>query len=266
MSPEQALALATARWPSWKVERAFLARLAEGVVELESPDAFEAEDFYLATAALEAVPAAVREVQALVALQFSALGGFRLSRAELEDLEATLFAELLTTTPSAPPRLSRYLGRGPLGGWLRVTAAHRAVSFLRRQRRTVSADDDALLGSLEAPSEVPELAALKSRYRGVVSQAFKAAIAGLEVRERNLLRQHYLDQLTLEELAALYRVHRATAARWLANARVSLLEQTRTRVGEALNIPRADVDSLMRVVQSRLDLSAGLFLTSSATP
>ena len=103
---------------------------------------------------------------------------------------------------------------------------------------------------------------MKEKYRGEFSAAFRRAIAKLELRERNLLRQHYLDELSLEDVASLYRVHRATAARWLSSARSGLLALTRQELAAALGLPAHEVDSLMRLLQSRLDFSAGVFLAS----
>jgi RNA polymerase sigma-70 factor (ECF subfamily) len=261
MTPHEYLTRALARWPALGVEHTFVARLNSDLIEGLQPGEFQPEDFYLACAAAKGVPAAVQEVSALLTAQFRALGHFRLPAAILEEIQAQVAASLLVGTPGAPARLERYSGRGPLAGWLRVTATREVLDWLRKQRREVPQDDEALLGDLEAPAEAPELSHLKERYRGEFSAAFRRAIQSLEVRERNLLRQHYLDELSLEELAGLYRVHRATAARWLAAARATLLERTRDQISEALGLNRLEVDSLMRLVQSRLDLSAGVFLS-----
>jgi RNA polymerase sigma-70 factor (ECF subfamily) len=64
-------------------------------------------------------------------------------------------------------------------------------------------------------------------------------------------------------MSVLYRVHRSTVARWLADARAALLDETRTEVSQKLGVHRHEVESLMRVVSSRLDLSAGFFLSAN---
>lgn len=259
MTPHEYLNQALVRWPDFRVEHAFLARLGSGALELGA-QSFAPEDFYLSCAALKGVPEAVKEVEAMLATQFAELGHFRLQAAELEDIRARLLGELLVA--EGRPRLERYSGAGPLAGWLRVVATREVLSFLRRNRREPAPSDEALLGTLESPAESPEIILLKERHRGQLSEAFLRAIRSLEPRQRNLLRQHYLDELSLEEVAALYRVHRATAARWLAQARAELLSRTREEISRALGLPRSEVDSLMNLVQSRLDLSAGLFLSA----
>jgi RNA polymerase sigma-70 factor (ECF subfamily) len=251
------------RWPDFGVEHAFLSRLNSGIIEQGVSEEFAPEDFYLACAALKGVPGAVKEVEALLAAKFRALSHFRLPAATLDDIRAQLLAGLLVSAPEAPARLERYAGRGVLAGWLRVTATREVLSWLKSRQREPVDDDEAMLGSIESPAEAPELQHLKDRYRGQFSEAFRRAIQGLEVRQRNMLRQHYLDELSLEELASLYNVHRATAARWLAAARTALLEKTRDEISQALGLNRFEVDSLMRLVQSRLDFSAGIFLSAA---
>lgn len=266
MTPHEQLNVALSSWPDFGVEHTFLARLGSLALGAADTELFAAGDFYLACAALKGVPAAVKEVEAMLAARFGELGHFRLQAAELEDLRAHLLAELLVAPSSALPRLERYSGVGPLAGWLRVVATREVLSGIRRNQREPPRGDEALLGTLESPAESPELAVLKERYRGELSAAFRQAIGSLEPRQRNLLRQHYLDELSLEEVAAMYRVHRATAARWLAAARAELLERTRDEICRSLKLESFEVDSLMRLVQSRLDLSAGIFLSAQREP
>ena len=59
----------------------------------------------------------------------------------------------------------------------------------------------------------------------------------------------------MDELATSYRVHRATIARWLARARQDLLERTRQRLALAVGASGAEVDSIVRVLGSELDVS-----------
>jgi RNA polymerase sigma-70 factor (ECF subfamily) len=260
-TPGHLLLKALDRWPDLGAEHTFLARLNSGMLDAATLDAFVPEDFYVACAALKKHSAAVAHITQLLDSQVKQLGHLRLRPSELDDVRLALAAELFVAPEPKRPRLERYSGVGPLGGWLRVVATRDALLWLRRHAREVTPDDDALLGELDSPAESPELVHLKARFSGQLSASFKKAIAGLEARQRNVLRQHYLDELTLEDLAALYHVHRATAARWLADAKAALLERTRNQLSDELGINRLEVDSIMRLVQSRLDLSAGIFLT-----
>lgn len=263
VTPGQLLLGAVERWPDLGVEHVFLGRLNSLALDAQSLEGFVPADFYLACGALKQRPTAVAAVTALVETQARALGHLRLAPAELEDVKAQLLAELFVAADGVRPRLERYSGIGLLEAWLRVVVTRDALSWLKRNRRAVLVSDDTLLGELEAPAEAPELAFFKQRYGGALSASFRRALAALETRQRNLLRQHYLDGLSLEETAALYRVHRATVARWLADAKASLLERTRDDLSASVGLQRLEVDSVMRLVQSRLDLSAGAFLSSA---
>ena len=117
-------------------------------------------------------------------------------------------------------------------------------------------------------SERPDLApyAAKShlsrgrRYREDFKAAFEEAFASLDAKSRNLLRQSLLDNLSIDQLGAIYRVHRATAARWLASARDQVLEETRSVLRRRLQIDEREFMSLMNLVRSQLDLSLARLL------
>jgi len=109
----------------------------------------------------------------------------------------------------------------------------------------------------------PELDYLKSKYAPQFREAFVAAITNLSVEERNALRFHYLDGLTLDETAAACHVHRATAARWLAHARESLLRDTRRLLLERTKLGHREVESMFRLVESQLDVSLRRHLAES---
>ena len=64
----------------------------------------------------------------------------------------------------------------------------------------------------------------------------------------------------------MYGVHRATATRWLAQIRAQVLAETRRRLGEVLAVPARELDSVMDLVQSRLDVSLQRMLTERSSP
>jgi RNA polymerase sigma-70 factor (ECF subfamily) len=220
----------------------------------ESPSPAHAGDLYLALACLDGDAAGLTALEQRLRGQLRQLTRFHLSDDEARTLVSETLASLCT---GAHPRLSRYSARGPLDAWLGVLLTRQALSL--RTARAPEDLDEVVLGS-QASEGVPEVELLKQRFRGVFSDAFKSAIGALDVKQRNLLRQHYLDGLTLEELALLYRVHRATVARNLAEARTTLLERTRDEVAQRTAIGRLEVDSIVRLVQSHLDVSAAFFL------
>jgi RNA polymerase sigma-70 factor (ECF subfamily) len=96
---------------------------------------------------------------------------------------------------------------------------------------------------------------MSAEERRVYRDAFTAALATLTPRERNLLRQHYLHGATVDELGALYNVHRATPARWIAQIRETLLHRTRELVGAALSLTGTELDGAMTKLAGELDYS-----------
>jgi RNA polymerase sigma-70 factor (ECF subfamily) len=121
-----------------------------------------------------------------------------------------------------------------------------------RSRRELP-HDPGTLG--DAAAIDPLLASLKQRYRDEFRGAFTDAAAQLTDRERTLLRYRFLDDLSIDEIGVLYRVHRTTVARWIAAIRESLFEATRAKLMQQLQITDSDVDSVLRLIDSQLDIS-----------
>ena len=175
-------------------------------------------------------------------------------------LEADLAAEALQETrekllvgvDGQPPRILGYAGRGSLRGLIKVVATRAAISLLRKSGRELPGDEAIVDVSGESD---PELAFLKARYRPVFREAFADAVAALGARERNLLRLHFLRGVTLEQLATMYGVHRATIVRQLAAVRADLERSTRKGLAERLAVDRSELDSVMDLVRSQLDAS-----------
>lgn len=153
----------------------------------------------------------------------------------------------------AAPRITEYRGTGDLRAWLRVTAMRAALKLLRKENRETPTDD-ALLEA-RAQQDDPELAYMKAAYRASFKVAFQEALESLLPRERTLLKQQIVDGLGIDELGALYQVHRATAARWVQSAREKLLLRTRRTFMLNARISSDECESIMRLVRSQLDMS-----------
>ena len=65
----------------------------------------------------------------------------------------------------------------------------------------------------------------------------------------------HIDELSIDKLGALYRVHRATAARWVASARRALVDATRDQMITRLGVDSVELDSIIRLVRSQLEIS-----------
>lgn len=258
---QSAWAEATAVWSGLRVDRTeFLKRYA-WLREEADDGLLHAADLYLVTSCLNGDVNAHQELQQLVEGQLPQLRHLRLSRTEQADLLQSAMT-LMLVGANGKPRLAQYSGRGPLGAWLHVVLMRLSFDNLRSRKQALPNGDDVLLGLPDAQDT--ELELLKAKHRDVFAEAFRLATRALTAKQRNLFRQYYLDDLSLEELASLYRAHRSTVARWLKEAREALLELTRTEIARRTGLSGSDIDSLMKLVRSRIDVSASYFLSTEA--
>ena len=147
------------------------------------------------------------------------------------DVRQALRTRLLVAAPGGAPRIADYAGRGPLGAWVRVAAVRVAIDLRRSQGQEplpASGEHDA------SPADDPELALLKARHSAAYADALRAAMASLSAKERNLMRMHFVDGLSIDRIGVAYQVHRATAARWIEALRERLLAETYRQLGELL--------------------------------
>ena len=130
--------------------------------------------------------------------------------------------------PGARPRIGEYAGRGPLQAWVRVAAVRAALDLLRaggaRGGGEVEPED------LAADVVSPEVDYVKERYRPQFKAAFQDALRALDSEQRNVLRLHVVEGLNIDEIGALFKVHRSTVARWIAAARQQVLAGARNRL------------------------------------
>jgi RNA polymerase sigma-70 factor (ECF subfamily) len=246
---QRRLGEARARWPAVRfTEEQLLAGLARHPPpSLDDLAALRCDELLLARACLDRDPQALAVLEAEV-LSLVPRWLARLEGAAADDVRQELRQRLLL---GDDPLAARFEGRRPLQAWLRVVATRLAIDLHRA--RKPPGDADALEELWSAPD--PELDAVKlldlSALRGLIHDALGA----LPARERSLLRLHYLEGLSLERLAVIERVHRATVARRLAEARAAVLERVRRLLSERFQLSSEDGDSLLRFVRSRLDLS-----------
>jgi RNA polymerase sigma-70 factor (ECF subfamily) len=186
-----------------------------------------------------------------------------------EDLLQSLREKLFVSTDTRAPKLLDYSGQGHLQNWLRVTGTRLFIDLLRSQAGrnnhevAMPRDQEQRILEMPSPDQDPELEFLKREYREHFRDAFFAAAQSLSSHERNLLRQHIVAGLTVEQLGKLYGVHTATAARRVQRAREALVEATRTNLITALQLTPDELDSIMRLIRSRLDLSMGRILRTA---
>jgi RNA polymerase sigma-70 factor (ECF subfamily) len=78
-----------------------------------------------------------------------------------------------------------------------------------------------------------------------------------------LLRLKHVKGWRLEQIAKMYRVSRATAARMVSAAHDALLSETKRALRENLKITTSEVESLIALLQSNLHVSLVRLLDDS---
>jgi RNA polymerase sigma-70 factor (ECF subfamily) len=160
------------------------------------------------------------------------------------------------------PKIAEYSGSGPLRNWVRAAAFHAALRVVRKPKGQVEGDEETLR-ALASPESDLELDYLKRLYSKEVLKALSEGFEELSVRERNLLRQYFGLGLGIDEIGNCYRVHRATAARWVTKAREALTDKTRERLGQRLRLKVEDISSILRLTQSTLGEGLRSLFTSA---
>jgi RNA polymerase sigma-70 factor (ECF subfamily) len=261
---------ARAAWPELRLAGAAFAafvaeRLAPGASAAASLERLWLADLALASGCAGGDTGAIAILDRMVGDQVrAAADSARAGAAVVDEAAQVVRTALLVPRAERPPAILDYAGRGPLAGWLRITATREVVRLLRPQRREVELREH-LIDS-EATAADPVLSGLKRRYRGELADAFHTALAELGARDRTLLRYQLVDGLSIDDIAALHRVHRATAARWLARVRDDLVDVTRGLLAEKLGMGDDEVVSMLRLVQSELDISVIPHLRESLDP
>jgi RNA polymerase sigma-70 factor (ECF subfamily) len=256
---DERLADARTAWSTIAVDAAvFAGELARRLGDTASPETLEAcrtADVYLAIAACNGNVEATRTISDLLGREIEfAARDTRATPDQGADVKAELHRILFTGEPERSAAMRDFAGRGDLRGYLKVLAVRQLVRAVQKGRRESPREEEALFALL-APGSDPELSILRARYHDRVESAMRVAVGKLEERSRAVLRYQLVDGWSIDRVGALYGVHRATAARWVTAAREELGTLIRAEVANQLAIPVDEVDSIVRLVQSRIDVS-----------
>lgn len=219
-------------------------------------------DLYLAAACVAG------SKEAIAAFERDVLSGARRAIRAIdtsEDFVSEAFQRLranLLVADGTPPRIAGYAGRGPLRAWVGIAAVRTALGMRRSQDRSkeVSSDDDWSDALATISTNNPELELLKQQYAAAFSTALRAAIQSLEPRMRAVLRMSFVDAASIDEIAAVYSVHRATSARWIQRACDTVFSETRRELVQRLSLSTTELDRVTAMVKSQLDVSLSQLL------
>jgi RNA polymerase sigma-70 factor, ECF subfamily len=250
--------------PDLDVDQASFARhLVACGAPVGGPDAaaaLHAEDLYLCAAALAGDAAATATLRRLhrpvVARYLRNVDG---SPAFVDEVEQRLWAASLLATADGPPKLASYAGRGPLAGWVGVSAQRIGLSLMRHEQ----AEQRAAEGQRHEADRVaadPELGFLKQHLREHFREAVTRALAVLNDHERLIYRMYVVDGVPMERIGKMYGVNSSTISRRMSAARTSVVAEAQRLLREEMGVAPEEYESMARLLVSQLDLSVSRVL------
>jgi RNA polymerase sigma-70 factor, ECF subfamily len=182
--------------------------------------------------------------------------------AHAAELADSLFADLYGVNARAGLRNSKlvfYTGRGSLEGWLRTVMAQEFINRFRKQKRTVSLEEQTEEG-VQFAAAIPDRVPTPSRASEErLEAATDEALAELSAEDRFTLASYYLDGRTLAEIARTLGLHESSISRRLdrlaTGLRKRILAGLRTRGmshAQAAEALETDVRDLQLNLRSRL--------------
>jgi len=265
---EAQLAAARDRWPAVEIDgEAFAAHWAERLARTPDPEAaveqLHVADLYLAFGCASGEVNALRAFAVQLAAAGAAVRGVDASPAFVDEVLQRLQTRVLVAEAGATPRILEYAGRGSLENWLRAGALRLALNARRDARRGPDPLPEVSQFEAAAPTGDLQFELMRGRYGADFGRALRQAFGELESQERNVLRLHFLEGLSLNQIGAMYQVNKSTISRRMARARETLLGRTRERLEEQLSIQPSELDSLLELLGPRLDLSLASVLNQS---
>lgn len=252
-------------WPDFAIDAKdvveFIGRQVTDELAADALDGLRPADLYLACACAKGINAAItafdRDYMKEVDI---ALARMRIGPPRLSDVKQLVRQRLFVGggtagTPTSAGKIAEYGGRGDLRRWVRSVAVRTCLNDLRKGKREVLVDDDHLIAQHAVAQDDPEVDYMKRTYSSEFKQAFSDALKQLGAREQTLLRYHHVDGLNIDEIGAIYRVHRVTAFRWLEKAKELLVRQTLDTLRSRLKLPASELESVLRMIRSQIHLS-----------
>ena len=251
-------------WPGVAVEPTALARLIAqrlrgGGRMTEAVSELAVDDLYIACGCAGGDHVAIAQFEARY---FSgvgpALARMQLDHDTIADIKQQIRERLFV---GESPRIAAIAGNGDLGALVRIMAVRLALNLKRGDQR-IDHDEELALAAIDTDAD-PELALLTAEHRAAFRTAIGDVIRSLESRQRSLLRLHLIQRLSIDEIGRTYRVHRATAARWLEQIRDQLQHDTKRLLTTRLGLADAELESFVRMLHSRIDVSFARLLAGT---
>jgi RNA polymerase sigma-70 factor (ECF subfamily) len=256
---ELALGRAEAAFPDVSLGReAFVAHLARWLPP-DRParlglDTLHVEELYVTCAAAAGLPGAIAAIEARYFDKARAALARNPGMASVADEALQRVREaLFVGTAKRPPKIGEYSGRGDLGRWIRTTAMRTAMDLLSPVREIAVSDE--AISRFPLPDDDPAIELMKREYGASFKQALHEALAELPRQTRHELRLYYVEGRGVEQIGAMYGIAASTVSRRLDKARRLLRERTRAALARHLRVGDDELDSILRMIATRLDVS-----------
>ncbi len=217
------------------------------------------EDLYLACACASGDPLALGILKKMLAPDLAAVRGRHGYLPADEDDFLQLVYEKLFVGPH--PKIHEFAGRGELRAWVRVALTRMVLNAATRDTRECPVGEEIFL-ALPAATD-PEAETIRRHHGEALRLAFIDAASRLSTRDRNMLRYVIVNGLGIDAIAKIYAVHRATAARHVADARDALGVELRAALKQRLGITESALASVLRSLQSQVELNMSAYLERS---
>jgi RNA polymerase sigma-70 factor (ECF subfamily) len=256
------LAAGRAAWPDLPLDdAAFVRKIAKATTDGSLPPVEHAGELFLACACVAGTKGAAAAFEKTYrGLLERAIA--RVDRAGADEGTQVVLVSLLVTTPEGPPRIDTYGGRSSLRAWLATVGTRAAMKLHRRLGDRAHESVGGLVDAFVA--DEPELALAKARHGPELAASLRTALASLEPRQLLLLRLHHAQGWSVDRLGAMYKVGRSTAARWVGAAREALVETAKRDLRARLKLTSTELDSLVALLQSNLEVSLVRLLEDGA--
>ena len=183
--------------------------------------------------------------------------------AHAAELADSLFADLYGVNARDGERRSKlvfYTGRGSLEGWLRTVMAQEFINRYRKQKRTVSLEEQTEEG-VQFAAAVPAPACSSDK---LLESATDEALAELSSEDRFTLASYYLDGRTLAEIARTLGLHESSVSRRLERLATGLRKRILAGLrmqgmshAQATEALATDVRDIQLNLRSRLTQDSG---------
>lgn len=183
---------------------------------------------------------------------------------DVAELASELVSSLCVAPPGETPKLAMYRGAGPLHAWLHVCAVRQSLRT-QSKAKTVSIEDP-VWERIVSDALPPSLSFNRESLVKLMRENLSSAIAGLDDRQRQVLRMRLIEGHSIDAIGEEFGVHRATAARWVDDVRETMRKAMFASLKDKSGLSTADFESMCRQMTGSIYATLADHLKAGVTP